>query len=151
MLLRLVPALLFALGCAPASSRPAPPDPVDPGSGIASLVADHDAAWNAHDPAALANLFVEDATLVTPDGRVVEGRDALLETFDARGPTKQTTSTVRVDSVRSLVDTVALVSATQTLTGPGVEDLGSARARIVAVATERDGEWRFAVVQVVAP
>src|SRR5262245_4433781 len=96
-------SLVLALGCAsgPRSADTAPPAALEPAD-LASLAAEHDAGWNAHDPDALAALFVDDAVAVIPSGRRVEGRAALRELFAEPGPTKSTTSRSQIDSVRAL-------------------------------------------------
>jgi uncharacterized protein (TIGR02246 family) len=117
---------------------------------VEGLTRAHDAAWNAHDPDALASLFVDDAVLVTPVGRRVEGRAALRELFASPGPTKQTSSSSEVDSVRPIDDATVLFTATQTLSGPGVEQLGSSRAQLVALARRDGDEWKLVEAHVFA-
>jgi uncharacterized protein (TIGR02246 family) len=110
---------------------------------MSALLEAHDASWNAHDPQRIAELFVQEGTLVTPVGTRVEGREALAELFASPGPTKQTTSVTRVDAVQFLGDDLALIDAHQTLSGPGVEQLGSNEARLTAVVRRVDGQWLF--------
>lgn len=110
-----------------------------------------DDAWNAHDPDSLAGLFVADGTLVTPDGRLVEGRAALRELYASPGPTKQTTSTSELVSVKVIGDGLAVIDATQTLRGPGVELLGASEARLFAVIRESDDGWRFVAARPSVP
>lgn len=110
---------------------------------IVELVEAHDTAWNAHDPAALAALFADRGTLVTPRGNRIEGRAALRDSLGEPGPTKETSSSSRLDAVQWLAEDLALIDASQTLSGPGVEVLGVAEAKLVAVVQRIDGEWRF--------
>ena len=39
------------------------------------------AAWNAHDPEALARDYADDGTIISPIFRTVQGRDAIVESF----------------------------------------------------------------------
>ena len=110
---------------------------------VATVLEAHDAGWNAHDSDHLADLFVADGTLVTPTGTRVQGREALAELFASPGPTKQTTSVTKVEAVQFLADDMAIVDARQTLSGPGVEQLGSSEARLTAVLRLVDGQWRI--------
>lgn len=88
--LTLATAIVFLIGCG------APPRDID----TDALAEAHDHAWNRHDAAAMAALFAPDATLVTPRGTRVEGREALAEVLGQPGPTKQTTSTTRFVGVQ---------------------------------------------------
>lgn len=135
-------APFLGLACASAPRADAAPASVQ-APDVASILEAHDAGWNAHDPEQLAGLFVADGTLVTPTGTRVEGHDALVELFASPGPTKQTTSVTRVESVQFLEDDLVILDAHQTLSGPGVERLGASEARLTAVLRLVDGEWRF--------
>jgi uncharacterized protein (TIGR02246 family) len=114
---------------------------------FSALARAHDAAWNAHDPQMQASLFAEHGTLVTPIGTRVEGRDALLKSFSLPGPTKQTSSSMRIDAVQWLAHDLVVIDASQTLTGPGVEILGASEARLTAVVRRVGGEWLFEVAR----
>ena len=144
----LATAVLIAIclpGCA-GSSRADTAEPaaaVDVRSAAEALATAHDSAWNAHDPDQLVALFEAEATLVTPSGTRLQGADALRESFAAPGPTKQTTSTTVVDGVQSLGNDLVLIDATQTLSGPGVEVLGTDTARVVIVARASAGSWKI--------
>lgn len=137
-------AVSLALGCAgsPDVAPPAVPAAIVPAD-LDSLAVAHDAAWNAHDPDALAALFVDQAVVVTPVGRRVEGRAAVRELFAEPGPTKQTTSSSRVDSVRAIDGEHAFVTMTHTLSGPGVEQIPSPQARLVGLARRSDRSWQL--------
>jgi uncharacterized protein (TIGR02246 family) len=110
---------------------------------VSALIEAHDAAWNAHDPDALAGLFVADGTLVTPTGTRVEGLQALRANFAAPSPTKQTTSSTEVLGVQPVDDDLAVIDVRQTLSGPGVETLGTDQAHAVLVVRAVDGTWKI--------
>lgn len=110
---------------------------------IEQLLADHQVAWNAHDADGLAAQFADDGTLVTPTGNRVAGRDAIRQVMASPGPTKQTQSRVELDGVQWLGEGLAVVDATQTLTGPGVDQLGTDRAKLVAVVRRDADGWQF--------
>jgi uncharacterized protein (TIGR02246 family) len=133
--------LLFAILAACACEQNTPSSSNE--AGLVELIEAHDDAWNAHDPTALAALFADDGTLVTPRGDHIQGRDALEVSFAEPGPTKQTQSSARLDRVQWLADDLALIDATQTLSGPGVARIGASEAKLVAVARRIDETWRF--------
>ena len=137
---RLLP-FLTVLACASACGA-------DPSTAeLAELMVAHDNAWNAHDPDAMVALVTEDATVIAPQGKRVQGHEALRELYASPGPTKQTTSRTRIDSVQWLTEDIALVDATQSLSGPGVAMMGVSEAHVVAVAKRVDGQWRFSAVR----
>ena len=108
---------------------------------IAALLTTQDAAWNKHDPAALAGLFSKDATMVAPSGTRAEGLAAINALFASPGPTKTTTSSTHLDAVQWLGPDLAIIDATQTLGGTG--PLAGATGKLVAVVKLVDGQWRF--------
>ncbi len=55
-------------------------DAVDANQGFESLQRQFSSAWQHADARAIADLFAPDATLIVPDGRLVEGRSA-IESF----------------------------------------------------------------------
>jgi len=141
----LAPALaalltLTACGATPAATttQTAPPSR----SELEGLLVEHDRAWNAHDPAALTALFVEDGSLITPAGKRVQGHAALRAMFASPGPTKQTSSSCVLDGVRFLTPELAFIDATQTLSS-ALPEMDGKRARLVAVARNVGGAWRF--------
>lgn len=136
-------ALLGLFACSSASSADSiAPLARDTGP-IVALVAAHDAAWNAHDAAALAALFAPEASLVTPRGTRAEGSTAIERIFAQPGPTHQTESRSKLEAVQWLDDDFAVVDVHQTLSGPGVEILGASEAKLVAVVGRFDGDWKL--------
>jgi uncharacterized protein (TIGR02246 family) len=147
--LAIIAAAFMGIGCASAPRPAAPAAPIQPAA-LDSLFAEFDSAWNAHDAARLAELFVVDGNCVTPRGRRAVGRAALTEMFAAPGPTKATTSSSHADSARPVGPDLAFVSGSQTLSGPGVEQLGSSRGGMVGLARQVDHKWRFVEVHAFA-
>jgi uncharacterized protein (TIGR02246 family) len=137
--------LLFAVLAACACEQSAAPASDE--AGLLELIDAHDEAWNAHDPTALAALFEDGGTLVTPRGDHIQGRDSLQQSFAQPGPTKQTRSSSRLDRIQWIADDLVLIDATQTLSGPGVARIGAAEAKLAAVARRVDATWRFVAVR----
>jgi uncharacterized protein (TIGR02246 family) len=131
--------LFVVSGCAAQPDRSAQSSQ----TGLEALIEAHDAAWNAHDPDAMTALYAESGTLVTPIGTRVVGHDALRKLFASPGPTKQTTSKTEIDAVQWLDDDVALLDARQTLSGPGVEIIGSSEAAAVLIVERRGDAWEI--------
>jgi uncharacterized protein (TIGR02246 family) len=145
----LITAAFIGIGCASAPRPAGPAAPIQPAA-FDPLFAEFDSAWNAHDAARLAELFVVDGNCVTPGGRRAVGRAALTEMFAAPGPTKSTTSISHADSARPVGPDLAFVTGSQTLSGPGVEQIGSSRGGMVGLAREIDHKWRFVEVHAFA-
>ena len=84
------------------------------------------AAWNRHDPAALALLFTEDGDLTTPDGRHGVGRAAiqrlLAEDLTGAGPLRDSTFEVKSDLLRFVTADVASEDWQAVVTGAYAPD-----------------------------
>lgn len=142
---------ISTVGCAREQTRADSAQPVASMAEVQDILAAHDAAWNAHDPERLTDVYTADGTLVTPGGTRAEGRDALLEVFSSPSPTKQTQSKTKLDAVQWIADDLVVIDATQTLTGPGAEQLGVHEAKLTAVAQFVDGEWKLVVARPFVP
>jgi uncharacterized protein (TIGR02246 family) len=137
-------AISLLLACGSSTSDTAPTLDVE------ALAQRHDDAWNHHDPGEMTALFADDATVVTPSGRRVEGRAELRALFSAPSPTNQTSSTTRFVGIQHLSSELVLLDGVQTLRGPGTEAVG-AEARILAVAARRDGRWQIVAARPYVP
>jgi len=122
---------------------------------IAELVAAREAAWNAGDTVAYAQLLTEDADIVSATGRPARGRDALLKLFaeqHARVFAGVRTRTAIVH-LRMLGKEVALADVSYELEGsaPGALDGGSLdaiRRGMMAIVVRKDaGRWRIAAIR----
>lgn len=131
-------SLLVAAGCGGAPRADAD---------FSALAQRHDRAWNDHDPEAMVALFAPEFSLVTPSGTRVEDRAALRAMLAQPSPTNQTTSTTRFEGVHWLADDLVLLDGVQTLEGPGVEHIGSSRARVVAIAQRDEDGWQLLAVR----
>ena len=121
----------------------ADPIPADVTNDVTKLLADQDAAWSKHDAAAFAALFTDDATCVSPMGTRATGKTELVALFSQPGPTKKTSSSTVLLAVQALSADLFLVDARQTLSGPGVAELGGNTANLTAVVKRVDGKMRF--------
>lgn len=107
-------------------------------------------AFNKHDVGQLKGFFVEDARLVTVDGVVLQGRDAILELLNAGiagNPGIKQAGDIR--SIRLIGDSVAIEQGfIQTTTD------ADKKPNVVAynmVYVKRDGQWKIFDVMETAP
>jgi uncharacterized protein (TIGR02246 family) len=114
---------------------------------IAGLVAAREAAWNAGDTVAYAQLLTEDADIVSATGRPARGRDALLKLFAEQhanvfAGVRTRTSIV---NLRLLGKEVALADVSYELEGGKVDAI---RRGMMAMVVRRDaGRWRIAAIR----
>lgn len=111
---------------------------------IGKLIAAHTMAWNHHDHRARAELLSEDATLITPSGRTIKGRSALLAMFTAPGPTDYSTFKVKVDSIQWLAPKAALVDTTEQvfgMMGPDGLPIELTTMHVVVVVQKMGSAW----------
>jgi uncharacterized protein (TIGR02246 family) len=107
--------------------------------------------WNRGSGEAFAGVFAEDGEQVAFDGTHFQGRleiaalhQQLFDTF-----LKGTRLVGKVRHVRSLTSDVAVAHAVGGTVMPGEADIEPERNSVVTlVAVKRDGEWRFAAIQV---
>lgn len=76
--LALGPALPALAADPPVPSATLPPD-------LARVLTDYEAAWRAHDAAALAQLFAEDGFVLSPGSPPVRGRPAIQKHYAGAG------------------------------------------------------------------
>lgn len=115
---------------------------------IRELVAAREAAWNAGDTAAYAQLLTEDADILSASGRAARGRDALLKLFaeqhaNAYAGVRTHTS---VASARMVSPDVALADVDYRLEGGAVDAI---RKGVMAFVLKKDpaGRWRIAAIR----
>jgi uncharacterized protein (TIGR02246 family) len=115
---------------------------------IRDVVAAREAAWNAGDTVAYAQLLTEDADILSASGRAARGRDELLKLFaeqhaNAFAGVRTHTS---VTHVRALGPGVALADVAYRLEGGKVDAF---REGVMAMVLRQDpsGRWRIAAIR----
>jgi uncharacterized protein (TIGR02246 family) len=117
---------------------------------ITKLMAARELAWNQHDAKAAVQLFSDDATVIALSGRVVKGKAALWALFDEPGLTKNSTSTMTLDSIQWLAVDVALVDGTQKLVGmdsPDGKPMSIVKIHYAAVVQKVGADWLLTAVR----
>ena len=109
----------------------------------------NDAAWNAHDPVAMARFNWEDATAVnyvgafSPDQKTaIAGLTAIHKTFYSASVVKN-----EIELVRKITPDVVIVVTRIELTGDARRPGFVFHGRGTNVLTRRNGEWRVAAFQ----
>jgi uncharacterized protein (TIGR02246 family) len=116
---------------------------------VRKVVAEFEAAWNAHDMEALAKLFREDAEWVNKVGMHWRGRDEIMVAHTAFHRTIFKNHKYRTDAVetRSVAPGVAVAVATETFDGfkaPDGRDWPKARNRLSYVLVKGPDGWKIA-------
>jgi uncharacterized protein (TIGR02246 family) len=109
------------------------------------LSQDFAAAINARDVAAAADLWIEDAAIVRPDGQITRGRDAVA---DALRALMDNGVTVHIElGALFVAGDVATATGTLTLSGTGHDGAPFAQSSSSVVVYSRgaDGGWRIAL------
>jgi len=103
-------------------------------------------AYDKHDAEAISGLFVPDGKLITEDGTVIEGRNAIAATFAAQfADNPEARITVRVDSIKFIGSDLALeVGSTRMTPGPDQEPELN---RYTVVHVKREGKWWMALAR----
>jgi uncharacterized protein (TIGR02246 family) len=110
---------------------------------IRALMAEFERRWNAHDGAAVAELFAADAIFTTPTLACSEGREAIARSEQEAYDTLFRDNRVRVqiERVRFLRPDVAVVNvANEILSGEEIFQTSHA----MLVADSHGGRWRIA-------
>jgi len=110
-------------------------------------VAAREAAWNAGDTVAYAQLLTEDADIVSATGRPARGRDALLKLFAEQHANVFAGVRTRtaVVHLRLLTKDVALADVSYELEGGAVDAI---RRGMMAMMVRKDaGRWRIAAIR----
>jgi uncharacterized protein (TIGR02246 family) len=114
---------------------------------IAALVAAREAAWNAGDTAAYAQLLTEDADILSATGRPARGREALLKLFAEQHANvfAGVRTHTRVTHLRMLAKDVALADVSYELEGGKVDAF---RRGVMAFVVRKDASgWRIAAIR----
>jgi uncharacterized protein (TIGR02246 family) len=112
---------------------------------IQQLATDYETAFNKADTSAVAALYTEDALRVTPDGRLLAGREAIAKGYAEAfaGPFKGATLTLHPGTTRNLTPDVALIEGTYEVAGGAKTPQ---RGRYVNAVLRQRGQWRLASV-----
>jgi len=124
--------------------------------GLRALTAAFSAAWEAHDPDALAGLWVPDGDLVDPMGQTARGRVEVSRLFREEHASymKGTALNVKVTATRVLGPGLALLDCDAQLRGvktPDGKALPPLKHLVVAVVTKGAEGWRFVSVRLSVP
>lgn len=116
---------------------------------VRKVVAGFEEAWNAHDMAALAGLFREDAEWVNKVGMHWRGRDEIMVAHAAFHRTIFKNHKYHTDAVetRAVAPGVAVAVATETFDGfttPDGQAVPKARNRLSYVLVKGPGGWKIA-------
>ncbi|MBC8646282.1 MAG: SgcJ/EcaC family oxidoreductase [Thermoanaerobaculia bacterium] len=122
---------------------------------IRKVHADFTAAWNRHDPAALAAIWSDNGDLVNPEGRWAKGKAEVQKNFagEQGGIFKSSTFTNIVTGVRFLAPNIAVVDASfeiQNATPPNAPPM-TQKGLYKAVMVKEGGTWRTASAMAMAP
>ncbi|MFZ5467797.1 MAG: SgcJ/EcaC family oxidoreductase [Myxococcota bacterium] len=106
----------------------------------------YEQAWNAGDPAKMAEHFVQDATLIDPAGEQAKGRKDIERHFakEHQQTMKGTKLTLNVTTVRLLPSDLALVDAEETIQGmkPEGRPVGEQKLHVVALLQKKGKLWQ---------
>jgi uncharacterized protein (TIGR02246 family) len=100
-------------------------------------------AWETNDAAEVGGLFADDGTLINPFGQRADGRDAVTAMYGEyfAGMLGGTSTTVEVQSVRTIDATHSLVDAEQAILGPDGSTVLD--VHLTALLRQEGGEWRL--------
>ncbi|MFN2385260.1 MAG: SgcJ/EcaC family oxidoreductase [Thermoanaerobaculia bacterium] len=122
---------------------------------IRKVHADFTAAWNRHDPAALAAIWSADGDLVNPEGRWAKGNAEVQKNFadEQAGIFKSSTFTNTVTGVRFLTPNIAIVDASFEIRNatPANAPPMTQKGLYKAVMVKDGGTWRTASAMAMAP
>jgi uncharacterized protein (TIGR02246 family) len=104
------------------------------------------AAWNRHDPKAMAGFWAPDGDLINPSGRMAKGRVDVEKLFsdEQAGVMKGTTFTITGMTVRLLEPDIAVtdwdveISGMQSSDGTAIPVL---KAHVNSVMMKKSGQW----------
>jgi uncharacterized protein (TIGR02246 family) len=109
------------------------------------------AAWNAHDPAKMADVWSE-AELINPFGKKAQGRAELEKLFETEhhGAMRASTFTIESSSVRQISRDVAVQDLDIVITGmlgPNGKALPAFHPHAFEVLVRKGGHWRVEYVR----
>jgi uncharacterized protein (TIGR02246 family) len=126
----------------------------DDEAAVKKHTADFAAAWNKHDPKAMAALWADDGDLINPWGRVAKGRPEVEKLFadeqTGKGPLRDSTFELKGETVRFPTPDVAVddweISVTGAYDPDGAKHEGALEFHCTVVLKKAGGAWtNFAV------
>jgi uncharacterized protein (TIGR02246 family) len=150
-MVRLLGASLMAvLLCAATPAPPATPA-VSNDAQIRQVADDFAAAWNKHDPTAMAYFWSADGDLINPSGRKAKGLTEIQRLFqdEQNGPMKNSTFTITSFSMRYLDPTYATVDADVEVSGVATPDgsIVTIKPHVINVMRKSGGKWWIAAAR----
>jgi uncharacterized protein (TIGR02246 family) len=134
-------SLMAVLLCA---ATPAPPA-VSNDAQIRQVADDFAAAWNKHDPTAMAYFWSAEGDLINPSGRKAKGLTEIQRLFQGEhnGPMKNSTYATTAMSIRYLDSTLALMDNDAEISGIAAPDgsTSSLKAHVFNVLRKSGGKW----------
>jgi uncharacterized protein (TIGR02246 family) len=104
-------------------------------------------AFNRFDSKEVAAFWEEDGTLVSPVGEWGKGREGIAKVFahDMEMILQGTTSTFRIDAVRTLKDGLALVDMDHEIQNARMPDgsRGTMKLHVVSLLRKKGGTWHM--------
>lgn len=121
-------------------------------SAVRQQCANFVAAWNKHDPKAMAAIWADDGDVINPFGRIASGRAEIEKLFTDEHNTVMHGTTYATESVdvRLLGPTVALVDWSSEITGmhnPTGVALPVFKHHVFSVFVKKDGQWKASAVR----
>lgn len=123
---------------------------------IRKLYAEYTAAWNRHDPKAMASFWSIDGDYMEPDGRHPKGQAEVEKLFTQEQQTvfKDSTLALTIETVWFITQDVAMVDGKYDLSG--VRDLEGKQlptrsGHLSAVLLREDGTWKVAAGRAMIP
>jgi uncharacterized protein (TIGR02246 family) len=123
---------------------------------IRKLYEDFTAAWNRHDPKAMASFWALDGDTTEPDGMTAKGRDEVEKHFATEQSTAMKNSQLKltVESVWFLDADVAMVDGTYVVLNaldPNGQPLPPRKGLVSAVLIKEGGTWHVAASRSMIP
>ncbi|HEY8183976.1 MAG TPA: SgcJ/EcaC family oxidoreductase [Thermoanaerobaculia bacterium] len=134
-------SLTVVLLCA---ATPAPPA-VSNDTQIRQMADDFAAAWNKHDPNAMAYFWSADGDLINPWGRKAKGLTEIQRLFqdEHNGPMKVSTYATTAMSIRMLAPALALVDYDAEIANVSLPDGSTTtfKPHVVFIVRKTNGKW----------
>lgn len=123
---------------------------------IRKMYDEFQAAWNAHKPDQLADMWAIDGDQLEPDGRIAKGQEEVRALFTKQHNTifAQTTLDLTIDSVWFVDEKVALVDGGYSISGivaPDGRAIPQRKGHLTAMLIFEREQWRVAASRLMIP